>query len=108
MYPSASRLAKTGAKFKRRPVFGAGRCACIRRHATTIAIGPKPVTRKAVRHPQRSAITCATRNERPTPTEKVQRDGARGVAGGKPVRQRLQARHVGAGKSKSCQGPDRG
>ena len=37
----------------------------------TIATGPKPVTRKAVRHPQRSAMSCATRNERPTPTEKL-------------------------------------
>ena len=40
--------------------------------SNAIAAGPMPVTMNAARQPQRSATTCATRNDRPTPTEKLE------------------------------------
>ncbi|MHC2405205.1 hypothetical protein ACVMGC_009749 [Bradyrhizobium barranii subsp. barranii] len=77
----------------------------------TMATGPRPVTRKAGAPPP--AVGDQLRDqEREADADgearRVESNGARGVAGGKPVRQRLQARHVGAGKSKPCKGPDRG
>ena len=67
------------------------------------------MTKKAVRHPQPSATSCATRKDRPTPSEKldVYRVMARDQSpAGKPVSQRLKARHVGAGKADTGQRTD--
>ena len=43
----------------------------IARQAATIANGPKPDTRNAVRQPNRSAASWQTRNDSPTPNEKL-------------------------------------
>ena len=45
-------------------------CAC-GLAAAIIAVGPMPVTRNAARQSQTSAASCATKNEKPTPKEKL-------------------------------------
>ena len=44
----------------------------MKRQTTTIMIGPSPLTRNAVRQPNRSATNWQTRNESPTPNEKLE------------------------------------
>ena len=63
---------KTGAKSNSRPGAGFG-CTGRNSNATaSIATGPAAVTQKAVRQPQLSATSCETRNDKPTPKEKLE------------------------------------
>lgn len=60
---------------------------------------PPPTIRDDLRRQEREAD--ADRKAR-----RVQRDRSRAIAGGQPVGQCLQSRHIGAGKSKPSEGPD--
>ena len=63
--------AAPGAKSSRRPALGAGRNGAIAKQAAIMTSGPSPVTKNAGAPTKRSATSCATRNESPTPNEKL-------------------------------------
>ncbi len=42
------------------------------KHTAIITSGPSAVTKKDARHPTCSATSCDTRNDRPTPIEKLE------------------------------------
>ncbi len=65
------RLRSTGLKSSSGPVLGGGATGRNMSATNAIAAGPMPVTMNAGRQPQRSATNCETRNETPTPTEKL-------------------------------------
>ena len=67
----ACRFPNTGAKSSNRPVAGFGSTGRNRKQTMSITSGPAAVTKNALRQPQASATNCETRNDRPTPNEKL-------------------------------------
>ena len=68
----ASVFRNTGAKSKSRPCTGFGSIGRRRKQTNSITIGPSAVTKNAARHPKLSATSCETRNDKPTPNEKLE------------------------------------
>ena len=66
------RFRNTGAKSSRRPVAGFGSTGRSRKQTESITSGPAAVTKKALRQPQDSATSWETRNDKPTPNEKLE------------------------------------
>ena len=67
----ACRFRNTGAKSSRRPDAGFGSTGRNRKQTVSMMSGPAAVTKNALRQPQASATSWETRNDTPTPNEKL-------------------------------------